>query len=115
MTSVAPEQHEKTIGETRLVSVDFGDSAAGEENRTGKLSSGELLTGTVTVITQSKSPDTATDLTDETTTLGNTALETTATNITALEIGLRRDISYAAVEATVIGASLFQFLVKDIL
>lgn len=57
--------------------------------------------------------DTATDLASEVTTLGNETLETTDTQITALEIGVRRDISDASIEATVLGSQLFDFVVMD--
>ncbi len=57
--------------------------------------------------------DTATDLANETTTLGNETLETTDVQITAAEIGVRRDISDASVEETVLGAQIFDFLVQD--
>ena len=63
MTSVAPQTHDKSVGETRTLRVDFGSSATGEDERTGKLDDGELLTGTVTVETQVKDPTTASDLT----------------------------------------------------
>lgn len=57
--------------------------------------------------------DTATDLTNETTTLGSELLETTDVQVTALEIGVRRDVTDASVEATVLGAQLFDFIVRD--
>lgn len=49
----------------------------------------------------------------ETTDLTATALETTDVQITGTEIGLRRDITDAALQETIIGSSLFQFLVQD--
>ncbi len=57
--------------------------------------------------------DTATDLAAETTTLNNETLETTAVNITAAEIGVRRDITDAAVEASIVGSEIFDWLVRD--
>jgi hypothetical protein len=57
--------------------------------------------------------DTATDITNETTTLNNESLETTDVQVTAAEIGVRRDVADAAVEETVLGAQLFDFIVVD--
>ena len=57
--------------------------------------------------------DTATDITNETTALNNETLETTDVQATAAEIGVRRDVSDAAVEETVIGAQIWDFLVQD--
>lgn len=57
--------------------------------------------------------DTATDITNETTALNNETLETTDVQITAAEIGVRRDISDAALEESVLGAQIFDFLVRD--
>ena len=74
MSSIAPQIHEKTEGETRLLSVDFGSSASGDDERTGKLSSGELLFGEVTVATQAKSSDTTVDLTYASQDVNGTAL-----------------------------------------
>lgn len=56
--------------------------------------------------------DTTTD-TGETTDLTTEQLETTDVQITAAEIGLRRDVTDAALEETIIGTQLFDFLVKD--
>lgn len=56
--------------------------------------------------------DTATD-TGETTDLTSEQLETTDVQVTAAEIGLRRDITDAALEETIIGAQLFDFCVRD--
>jgi hypothetical protein len=56
--------------------------------------------------------DTAGD-TGETTDLTTTALETTDVQITGAEIGLRRDVTDAALQETIIGAQLFDFLVRD--
>lgn len=56
--------------------------------------------------------DTATD-TGETTDLTTEQLETTDVQITAAEIGLRRDVTDAALEETIIGAQLFNKLVVD--
>jgi hypothetical protein len=57
--------------------------------------------------------DAATDITNETTSLGSTLLETTDVSITGAEIGVRRDITDAVLESTVIGAQIFDFLVRD--
>ena len=57
--------------------------------------------------------DTSTDLADETTTLANETLETTDVQLTAAEIGVRRDVSDAAVEESILGAQIFDFLVAD--
>jgi hypothetical protein len=56
--------------------------------------------------------DTAAD-TGETTDLTTEQLETTEVTITAAEIGLRRDVTDAALEETIIGTQLFDFLVRD--
>lgn len=56
--------------------------------------------------------DTTTD-TGETTDLTTEALETLDVQVTAAEIGLRRDVTDAALEETIIGTQLFDFLVKD--
>jgi hypothetical protein len=56
--------------------------------------------------------DTATD-TGETTDLTTETLETTQVDITAAEIGVRRDITDASLEETIIGSQLFEFLVQD--
>ncbi len=56
--------------------------------------------------------DTATD-TGETTDLTTEALETLDVQITAAEIGVRRDVTDAALEETIIGSQLFDFLVRD--
>ncbi len=56
--------------------------------------------------------DTATD-TGETTDLTTEQLETTDVQVTAAEIGLRRDVTDAALEETIIGSQLFEFLVRD--
>lgn len=56
--------------------------------------------------------DTAEDV-GEITNLTSVALETTAVNITAAEIGLLRRVTDAAVEETIIGRQLFDFLVRD--
>lgn len=57
--------------------------------------------------------DTATDITNESTTLANNDLETTDVQITAAEIGIRRDLTDAVLESTIIGPQLFDFLTKD--
>jgi hypothetical protein len=56
--------------------------------------------------------DTTTDI-GESTDLTNETLETTDVTITAAEIGVRRDVTDAALEETIIGAQLFDFLVRD--
>ena len=56
--------------------------------------------------------DTTTD-TGETTDLTTEALETTDVQVTAAEIGVRRDVTDAALEETIIGSQLFDFLVRD--
>lgn len=55
----------------------------------------------------------ATTDTGETTDLTTELLETTDVQVTAAEIGLRRDVTDAALEETIIGSQLFDFLVKD--
>lgn len=57
--------------------------------------------------------DTATNIANETADLTNETLETTQVSITAAEIGVRRDVSDAAVEETILGAQLFDFIVMD--
>lgn len=57
--------------------------------------------------------DAAVDITDETTTLSSELLETTDVQITAAEIGIRRDVSDASVEESILGAQIFDFLVQD--
>ncbi len=49
----------------------------------------------------------------ETTDLTATALETTDVQITGTEIGIRRDVTDAALQETIIGSQLFTFLVQD--
>lgn len=56
--------------------------------------------------------DTTTD-TGETTDLTTEQLETVDVQITAAEIGLRRDVTDAALEETIIGSQLFSKLVMD--
>lgn len=56
--------------------------------------------------------DTATDA-GETTDLTTETLETTDVQITAAEVGVRRDITYAAIEESVIGSGIFDFLLMD--
>lgn len=57
--------------------------------------------------------DTATDLATETTSLSATELETTQVSATAAEIGVRRDITDAAVEETILGAGIFDTVTED--
>ncbi len=56
--------------------------------------------------------DTAAD-TGETTDLTTEDLETLDVQITAAEIGIRRDVTDAALEETIIGRQLFDFLARD--
>lgn len=56
--------------------------------------------------------DTMTD-TGEDTDLTTNAFETAGVQITAAEIGIRRDINDAAIEESIIGAQLFDLLVRD--
>ena len=51
--------------------------------------------------------------TGETTNLTSVAMETTAVNVTAAEIGLLRRVTDAASEETIIGRQLCDFLVRD--
>lgn len=53
------------------------------------------------------------DVANETTDLTIEDLETTEVTITAAEIGLRRGITDAALEETIIGRNLFDFVVRD--
>lgn len=55
----------------------------------------------------------ATTDTGETTDLTTETLETTDVQITAAEIGIRRDVTDAALEETIIGSQIFDFLVRD--
>ncbi len=55
----------------------------------------------------------ATTDTGETTDLTTETLETTDVQITAAEIGVRRDVTDAALEETIIGSQIFDFLVRD--
>ncbi len=57
--------------------------------------------------------DAAEDLGDELSNMTSVALETTAVNVTGAEVGLFRRITYASVEETIIGRTLFDFLVRD--
>ncbi len=57
--------------------------------------------------------DTATDLATEVTALNATELETTQVAATAAEIGVRRDITDAAVEETILGAGIFDTVTED--
>lgn len=59
-SNYAPQRGQKASGETRLFSVDFGASTG---NQTGKLDTGNILTGTPTVTQVSSDPTTATALT----------------------------------------------------
>lgn len=59
--------------------------------------------------------DTHTDITNETTALNNETLETTDVQVTAAEIGVRRDVSDAALEEIILSSEqLFDFLIKDV-
>jgi hypothetical protein len=57
--------------------------------------------------------DTATDIANETTDIAANDYATTQVSVTAAEIGIRRDVTDAAVEDTVIGRELFDFLTRD--
>lgn len=59
-SSYCPQIGQKATGETRLFSVDFGDTAAPQ---TGKLDTGKLLTGTPTISQDSVDPSSGTSLT----------------------------------------------------
>ena len=49
----------------------------------------------------------------ETTDLTSDPLETTDVQVTGAEIGLRRNVTYAALEETIIGPALWDFIVRD--
>ena len=91
MTSIAPQIHDKTVGETRTLKIDFGSSAAGEDERTGKLDDGENLTGTVTVETQVRDPATAADLT-----YSNAAIIATTVTINGRDALASEVVKYSA-------------------
>lgn len=57
--------------------------------------------------------DSATDIASETTDLSSETLETTDVTVSAAEVGIRRDISDTAQEDNILGAALYDFLVKD--
>ncbi len=57
--------------------------------------------------------DTASTALDETTDLTTEDLETLDVQITAAEIGIRRDVTDIALEDTLVGSALFDFIVKD--
>lgn len=57
--------------------------------------------------------DTATKPTNESTDLANETFELTDVQLTAVEVGVRRDVTDAALEETVIGAQIFDLLSKD--
>lgn len=57
--------------------------------------------------------DTTDDAAAETTDLTSEMLETTDVQITGAEIGLRRHVTYAALEETIIGPVLWDFIVRD--
>lgn len=57
--------------------------------------------------------DTANEDDAETTDLASEALETTDVQVTGAEIGLRRHVTYAALEETIVGPTLFSFIVRD--
>lgn len=57
--------------------------------------------------------DTATKPANETTTLANETLETVETLVTAAEVGIRRDVSKASVEESILGAQIWDFLIED--
>lgn len=49
----------------------------------------------------------------ETTDITSEVLETTDTQITAVELGLRRDPTYVVLESSLVGAALFEYIVED--
>ncbi len=49
----------------------------------------------------------------ETTDITSEVLETTQNSVNCAEVGVRRDITYAALEETIIGARLFDFVTRD--
>lgn len=53
------------------------------------------------------------DIANETAALPSKAIETTEVTIDAAEVGIRRDVSDTVLESSVIGASIFDFIVKD--
>src|SRR6056297_2609940 len=57
--------------------------------------------------------DTATKPTNESTDLSNETFETTAVQLTAVEVGVRRDVTDAAVEEGIMGAQIFDMLAQD--
>ena len=57
--------------------------------------------------------DAVTKPTNENTDLGSELLELTSVEITATELGVRRDVTDAGIEETIIGAQLFDFIVED--
>lgn len=59
--------------------------------------------------------DAHTDITNETTALNNETFETTDVQVTAAEIGVRRDVTDAALEEIILSQEqLFDFLVRDV-
>jgi len=57
--------------------------------------------------------DTATKPTNEVTELASEAFETTDVQLTGVEVGVRRDVTDAALEETILGAQIFDLLSKD--
>jgi len=57
--------------------------------------------------------DAGADLTEGTDITEATGLETTDVQITAAEVGIMRDVTDDAIEDSILGASLFQYLVQD--
>jgi len=57
--------------------------------------------------------DAGADLSQATDVSTNTALETTDVQVTAAEVGLRREVTDDAIEDSILGQALFPFLVQD--
>ena len=77
--ATAPEIQCMAYGETRLVRVSFA----------GKLVSGDLLTGTPTIVQDSKTPSTATALT-----LGDKAVTTAETTINGETVAIAKGVEF---------------------
>lgn len=57
--------------------------------------------------------DAATNPASETADLANETFETTSVELTAVEVGVRRDVTDAAVEESILGAQIFDLLSRD--
>lgn len=57
--------------------------------------------------------DTASDIANESTTLTNEDFESSEVTITGAEVGVRRDVTDAALEQTIVGSQIFDILVRD--